>query len=47
MIKYKTKEKYRICAKDIFLSRMKILAMGANHGIDIQGTKQIRNRNNN
>ena len=43
-IKYKTKEKYRICAKGIFLSRMKILAMGANYGKNIQGTKQIRNR---
>ena len=43
----KTKEKYRIGAKGIFLSRMKILAMGANYGKNIQGTKQIRNRNNN
>lgn len=32
VIKYKTKEKCRICAKDIFLSRIKILAMGANYG---------------
>jgi len=35
VIKYKTKEKYRIYAKDIFLSRTKILAMGANYGKNI------------